>query len=261
MKTIGCDVEVFGLSVETANHVSLCGLIGGSKEKPLQLADLPKGYCVQEDNVSLEFNIPPAMSRDSFVSSLSIMSKNVPAILQKHGLKVSKECAVSFAKEQLTHPNALIFGCEPDYNAWTMMENDKPQSDDVALRTAGGHIHVGTDANMIDVVKWMDVYLGVPSIILDDSEGSVRRRQLYGRAGAMRPKPYGLEYRVLSNFWIFHTKLAGWVYDQTQQAVHMAKAKGAPGVRLTNAVVNIINSGNKEKAIELCQKNQVKYEL
>jgi hypothetical protein len=40
------------------------------------------------------------------------------------------------------------------------------------------------------------------------------RKQLYGKAGAFRPKPYGAEYRVLSNFWVFDTKLTGWVYDQ-----------------------------------------------
>lgn len=258
MKTIGTDVEVFARN--DVEHISLCGLIGGTKDAPLQVASLPKGFCVQEDNVSLEFNIPPARNSYEFLEHMRVMSQYIPQLLKYIGLNISKECAVSFSKEQLTHPNALIFGCEPDYNAWTMVENTKPISDDATLRTAGGHIHVGTQENMINVVKWMDVFLGVPSVILDNSEGSVRRRQMYGKAGAMRPKPYGLEYRVLSNFWIFHADLCEWVFNSTELAVERAR-KGAPSIRMQKQVVSIINNGDVEKAVEFCQKNGVMYEI
>jgi hypothetical protein len=42
------------------------------------------------------------------------------------------------------------------------------------------------------------------------------RRELYGKAGAFRPKPYGVEYRVLSNRWLNSEALIRWVYNQSQ---------------------------------------------
>ena len=62
----------------------------------------------------------------------------------------------------------------------------------------------------------MDLFLGVPSVTLDSD---TRRRELYGKAGAYRAKDYGVEYRTLSNFWIWKDSLKDWVYDQTQKAV------------------------------------------
>jgi len=58
----------------------------------------------------------------------------------------------------------------------------------------------------------MDLYLGVPSVLMDKGE---LRKQLYGKAGAYRMKPYGVEYRTLSNFWIFSDTTIGWVWDNT----------------------------------------------
>ena len=45
----------------------------------------------------------------------------------------------------------------------------------------------------------MDFFLGLPSVLYD---ADTERRKLYGKAGAMRYKPYGVEYRTLSNAWL-----------------------------------------------------------
>ncbi len=50
----------------------------------------------------------------------------------------------------------------------------------------------------------MDAVLGIPAILLDDG---LLRKQLYGKAGAFRPKEYGVEYRSLSNFWVFSPEI------------------------------------------------------
>jgi hypothetical protein len=160
---------------------------------------------------------------------------------------------MSFAKEELTHPKALVFGCEPDYNAWSRKENQKPQSTDENLRTCGGHIHVGTKVDMLKGIQNMDLFLGVPSVLLDDSPSSIARRELYGKAGAMRPKPYGFEYRVLSNYWMFHDKLVRWVYDQTYIAMyHESKIKHSKEIQ------ECINTGDKELAKHICSTYNIK---
>jgi hypothetical protein len=42
---------------------------------------------------------------------------------------------------------------------------------------------------------------------------------MYGRAGAFRPKPYGVEYRVLSNVWLRESSMVKWIWNQTFYAV------------------------------------------
>ena len=57
----GSDIEVF--LVNEKNTVIPCvGLVKGTKEKPHRPKGMPKGYAVQEDNVMLEFNVPPVRS-------------------------------------------------------------------------------------------------------------------------------------------------------------------------------------------------------
>lgn len=214
MRTIGADPECF--LEKDGQHVSVCGKIGGTKAKPKRVA---RGFAIQEDNVAVEYNIPACDSREEFIASISFMNDHVEGLAKALGYTISKDASASFVATELLHPNALIFGCEPDYNAWTKTENPSPVCADISLRTCGGHVHVGTDVNMIHGVNMMDLWLGVPSIILDQSPSSAKRRQLYGKAGAMRPKEYGFEYRTLSNFWIFTPELTGWVYDNTSAAM------------------------------------------
>lgn len=252
--TIGCDVEVFAKNKD-GHHVALCGKIGGTKEKPLQVKGMEDGFCVQEDNVAIEFNIPPANLSGYFVKCVSLGLKNAQDYLPK-GLELSKKSSVIFDKEELSHKKALVFGCEPDYDAWKLIENSKPQAQNPLLRTAGGHVHVGTSKPMIKVAQNLDLFLGVPSIILDNNEEARQRRELYGKAGAMRPKPYGLEYRVLSNFWVFRPELVRWVFDNTYSAIlYTATIKKS----MEKAIINCINTGDVKDAEDICKHFGVTY--
>lgn len=245
--SIGSDMEVFGMTKD-GHPTALCGMIGGTKEDPVQILGLPQGFMVQEDNVALEFNIPVCLTRSEFISSFRIMRQQTTKILNSLHLMLSLESSYSFDKSELIHPNALIFGCEPDYNAWSMKENRKPESIDPNLRTCGGHVHVGSDMDMVIGVRNMDLMLGVPSVLLDDKPSSIARRELYGKAGAMRPKPYGFEYRTLSNFWMFSDELVKWVYNQTYNSCNNTlNISISEGKRIQNC----INTGNKKEAQEI----------
>ena len=101
--------------------------------------------------------------------------------------------------------------------------NPKPTCEDKNLRSCGGHVHVGTKHDPIHVVKAMDIYLGVPSLKLDPDK---QRRKLYGKAGAFRFKSYGVEYRTLSNFWIWSKELQEWVFKQTNKALEHIEGLG-----------------------------------
>lgn len=216
---IGCDPEIF-LQDAAGAYISAIGKIGGSKEdpRPLPLGD---GYAVQEDNVALEFNIPAAESSKDFVASIALVREFLSKEVNDKGLKFSRESATLFPWTELASPKAMEFGCDPDFNAWTLKRNPKPNPTDKRLRSAGGHVHVGYNFqgalnDKVQFIKHMDLYVGVPSMLMDNGQ---LRKELYGKAGAFRSKPYGVEYRTLSNYWIFEDRLVDWVWRNTEQAL------------------------------------------
>ena len=239
--TIGCDPEIF-LKDQNNNFKSVIGLLGGDKWVPRLLSEV--GHACLEDNVAVEFNIPPCNSFESFKTEVQRTMQMVKEILPTN-LHFDQSSAVSFPEEELNCEQAWIFGCEPDYNAWTMEENPKPQSPDKNLRSAGGHIHVGSEiacSNPIAVVRAMDLFLGVPSINIDSG---TLRRELYGKAGAFRPKDYGIEYRTLSNFWIFSDALISWAYEGTKRALEFVSSGKEIPKEHQILIQECINNNNK----------------
>ena len=241
---LGSDPEVF--LQDDNGLVAVCGLINHDKWDPLQVADMAQGFTFQEDNVAVEFGIPPAASAQEFISHIKAVQARF--LKEYSHLKFSKLSATLFPKAQLKHPAAKIFGCEPDFNAWTGEVNPKPAAPSKLLRSAGGHVHVETKLDAREVIKAMDFFLGVPSVLMDDGE---LRKQLYGKHGAYRPKPYGCEYRTLSNFWIFEDKKIQWVWDNTKRALEYVSKYGGLHPDMEGPIAEAIDSNNKEVATQL----------
>lgn len=218
---LGADPEVF--LTNKKQLVSCVGLVKGTKEHPAHIPGMPKGFTVQQDNVALEFGIPPAASAEQFVQHIYDVQVAAGKVLPK-GLSYSSESCVSFPKEELNTAEANVFGCEPDYNAWTGKENPPPKVPDRTLRSAGGHVHIETQLDPVAVVRACDLFMGLPSLI-EDSKGAARR-QLYGKPGAFRAKPYGVEYRVLSNYWIFSIARTTAIWQRASKALEFVHKYG-----------------------------------
>lgn len=248
----GADPEVF-LTNLRGEFVSGIGKIGGSKLSPLPLPIGP-GYAVQEDNVAMEFNIPPASNAAEFVDSIQKSLDFLGTVVAgPQGMLISRSSAVCFPNSELLSPAAQEFGCDPDYNAYTGDRNPRPKATDATLRSCGGHVHVGYDksaAEIRSVMKLMDLHLGIPSVLMDHGQ---LRKKLYGKAGAYRDKDYGGEYRTLSNFWIFDERLITWVWNNTERAVDAAVEQLSIGDDEAR-VVQAINENNKELAQQLVDK-------
>jgi hypothetical protein len=94
-------------------------------------------------------------------------------------------------------------------------------------------------------VKQLDWFLGAWSVKHDSD---VTRRKLYGKAGAFRPKPYGVEYRPLSNFWIVSKDLRKQVWNRMQTAIRAMEnselSKYAGYKKFNNTLIEIINNGS-----------------
>ncbi len=257
---IGSDIEVFLRDKTSGKFVSAIGKIGGSKEYPRPLEK--EGCAIQEDNVALEYNVPPV----ALIGGHTLMAENIAYVLEtvRKVTQVTEDmelvCCSSavFDESELDNPKAQEFGCEPDYNAWQDgRPNERPEAEEKRLRSCGGHIHVsygghnvGTSLNM---AKIFDLFLGVPSVLIDTDKD---RRKLYGKAGAMRFKDWGeeggFEYRTLSNWWTSKPEHIEWIFKQIQAAFDFFNEKRA-GVDIhATEIQQAINESDTELAYALC---------
>lgn len=220
---IGCDPEIFVKSKKTGQYVSAHGLIPGTKDTPHRVE---KG-AVQVDGMALEFNTDPASTAEEFLDNVQTVMAQLEAMLPDD-LVLALDPTATFTKAHfdLQPEEAKELGCEPDFNAYTMKENPRPDNT-TTMRTASGHVHIGfcegadpqSEEHMLRcslLVKQLDAWLGVPSLLYDKDQ---KRRTMYGAPGAFRPKPYGVEYRVLSNRWLSSPDLIRWVFNTTKAAV------------------------------------------
>lgn len=240
--TLGADPEVFLRHRDTHNMISSVGRIGGSKDAPRPIDD--EGNAVQEDNVTVEFNIPPCRTADELRLHLKKNLDYIQEFVGYQDLELVIQPSAVFSDEELDSEAARTFGCEPDFNAWLGgMKNPKPRAENPNLRSAGGHIHVAHegDVDSIELIKWMDAYVGCQLLRFDTDS---QRRELYGMPGSFRKKSYGTEYRTPSNIWINDDKLIQLVWDQTDKALGRAKAGEVIPEELGEMVQECINKGN-----------------
>ncbi len=251
---VGADPEVF-LS-KGGVIVSAIGKVGGTKKKPLKLDE--RGYFVQEDNVLAEFNIPPAATELQFAENIGTGIRLLK-LKMGEGYDIVAKASHEMSEEDIKHPKAMAFGCDSDICAWNAEEHvaAPPAS---TLRTGGGHAHIGyknpTHEMNFKIAKACDIFLGLPSVMLDEDK---RRREVYGGAGHFRHKPYGMEYRTLSSFWINDPILCRWVFRNIQAALAFVESGEVDklGVYEGYDIITAINFSEKELARLLIGKYNV----
>lgn len=245
--TIGSDPEYF-LQDSGGKLISAIGVVEGSKESPHKVNN---GH-VHPDNVCIEMNTKPATNKDDFIIVTRNLLEEVRGIALSSGLILSGRSYGEFTDDQLQHPDAAEAGCEPDFNAYTDGKpNTPPNYLTTRARAAGGHIHIGIEggtpptALLHRFVKVLDLCIALPMVCRDEPN----RRELYGKAGSYRPKPYGLEYRTPSNGWTLASKRVGWVYDQVELAMQIFAQ-----TPLDPEIPDIINNHDTAKAFQVMQK-------
>lgn len=251
---VGCDPEVF----VKQNNVfkSAFGLIKGDKKNPQKI----RRGAVQVDGMALEFNIDPAATEDEFCINVQDVFAQMKLMVPDYEIVVSPVAKFDEAYMQQQPKEALELGCDPDFNAWANgCVNEKPNGNR-PMRTASGHIHIGwtNGADTQDYShrndgclagKQMDFFLGLPSLTYDDD---TERREMYGKAGCVRFKPYGVEYRTLSNAWLKSEKLMRLVYRNTIEGMKRLMA-GDELVNTYGDIQNIINTSNVKEAKRICK--------
>ncbi len=222
--TIGSDPEVF-LRDASGTYFSGHDLIRGTKAAPYPV----RSGAIQVDGVALEFNTAPAKTKEEFTQYISDVLSSLTEEYSKirPDLTIAMTPTATFSKEYFDRlpDSATELGCTPDYNAYTGAENEPPATTE-PFRTGAGHIHLGwtkyanphSDEHFETcrkLVRQLDTVLYPASLLWDSDD---KRRTLYGKIGAFRPKSYGVEYRPLSNAYLKEKSIQEFVFEVSKKA-------------------------------------------
>jgi hypothetical protein len=260
--SIGTDPEFF--VAENGVISSAAGKLGCTKDDKLVLSEDVR---LQEDNVLAEFDINPQVGFEAFDDNvkrgLDLVNKKLAEKNLELAFGVSSHI---FSEEELKsfHESAFVFGCTPDFNAFTGQKTPSPSAANPGLRTAGGHVHIGfngvvtVDRQSQQIAGVLcDYYLSLISVILDKD---TRRKELYGKASCIRMKDYGIEYRSLSNFWVADKSSRKTIYDQVEKVVknlnmdHLMELNNKLPIENLH---NIINTNDVRSADDFLSRLQV----
>jgi|GEM_PF-2158606 len=274
--TLGSDPE-FGAFDENGIPRSAVGFIPGTKNDPYPLTENGE-YSIQIDNVGVEGCVPPTKTKEDFVNSIMNIKKLVNAKLQETqpNWHIRSVSSARFDRSELASRTAKQFGCDPSFCVYTGGVSPRPTPAEVGnLRSFGFHIHIGfeCDTNHVHafekIIKAMDIYCGVGSIIIDtDSD----RRNIYGNAGDFRFRRLNnqitiVEYRTLGGAMSKNEETVGWCYDRVMDAINAANNWTDVFEELAEKAQNIINSGDYNAAVEFTKQlnislpNIVNYEI
>lgn len=253
---IGADVEMFLQDKVSGEVVSAEGLIKGTKDSPFVFDQSSPFFATSLDNVLAEISMPPAKTLEEFVKnlykSIDYVRRTIPPNLQTLHIASAK-----LHERFLRTKNAKTFGCSMDYNAWIRDANPPPSSK-TNLRSAGLHVHFGYQNPSMetneDIVKAFDLFCTVPSLLIDED---TERRKLYGKAGAFRPKPYGLEVRTLSAYFANSEELVRWVYNGALKAIEFVNNYEDISEELGNSIQIAINNNDKQLAEKIVKEYKI----
>lgn len=259
---IGADPEFFLYDTEYMRFVSAHDIVPGNKKEPHPL----KCGAVQADGTAVEFNIDPASTAEEFEHNIhTVMDQIREMVPKKYSFMYTPIIAYTKDIFERLPISAVELGCDPDFNAKTGDYNPVIKPEVIGThRTGSGHIHVGWTSNadirpesehFMDcrlLTRQLDFTLLPLSKYWD--KNNKYRQEFYGCEGSFRPKPYGVEYRCLSNAWLSKPKFWKGIFKVTkdvfikaqQQSFHPMDILSGDGINHVNRVLNMQGLSLKE---------------
>lgn len=223
--TLGSDPEFF---IRDKGKKSVRGSEEFIQGRGIKLYDWESSPTIVRDGVQVEINPQPSTCREGHFGSISGNILRLHEMVEQGNSEIAFEARAFVAPESFEKlsKDSKMSGCNPVDNAHGI-KAPKQEMEKSRLRCAGGHVHVGGDSvdkavrrlGAESVVKMMDIVAGNTLVMVDQFPGSKERRRYYGKAGEYRVKPYGLEYRVPSNFWLRDYRLYGLTFGLVRLAV------------------------------------------
>lgn len=226
--SLGSDPEYFLKHRESDKIVSAIPIIKKDKYYPIVLGD---GVQTYYDCTGIETTVLPASSKEAFVNNIGNALFLISNFIGED-YEIMSTASHTFEDEQLEHADARTAGCSPEFLGDTVSMVEPPDFSG-NLRSCGGHIAIGrtdfenakeTDDlisfdSKIALSRICDYTLGTVFTLIDNDPTSKKRREIYGKPSSHRPKNFGLEYRVLSNFWTSSPQMVELVYDLVEYSV------------------------------------------
>lgn len=265
---VGCDPELF---------ITRDGQVVGSQELPTE--GLWKNYDskVVRDGVQVELNPHSRYCRQEAGATIANCMEILKELCRPggHGIHLYPS-TVEISDEIFAGLDASSrkLGCAPSLNCYEQRDlGVDPLT--YRKRSLGGHIHLGMNVphkrDPRQLAYFMDLLLGIPSVLLDRDPGAAERRLVYGRAGEYRvPSDQRFEYRTLSAYWLRDFILMHLLYGQARTAVRFwidgvkynhftSDYSGDPGSAFTAlakscdpaAVAQAINTNDFDSALKL----------
>ena len=225
MFSFGSDPEVF--IAKNGKIVNAIDLLPNKENK------ISRGFTsIYYDNVLAEMQISPAETASECVHNFRKAFQILQEIIKDHEIKI--ESAHWFDDEDLLLKDSRVVGCNSEFCAYTLDQINPPQEiiQNTGFRTAGGHIHLGGNdlfddsKGILNTVRMLDLFVGIPSILLDNDTTQKYRRKIYGHAGSHRIPDHGLEYRCLGNFWLKSPRLVELIFDLTEHTINFIENDG-----------------------------------
>ena len=272
--TLGSDPELFLFDTKTSQIVNALTVLKKDKHDPIELTDGVKMYA---DNVLVEASFSPAHTPVAATMAIRSVLKAchnfvgndyslLPLCAHKmSGLppKPSDELVEKWLEDKSGEvkgvPPEWQIGCNPNFDVYGgefgAIRKQTPFRDE--LRSGSFHIHVGnsnylsgedkrllTIESKVAAVKLMDLFVGLSEVVINTDSTSIKRRELYGRAGEFRPTKYGIEYRVLGNYALRHPKTTLLMFELTAFAMSMFSS-----FDLSQECINMHNTLEVQRAI------------
>lgn len=261
--SLGSDPE-FMLVDKNGVYRSAIEVVQGTKKRPVTLKG---GHTTFWDNVLAECCPKYGRTKDEVINNFRECFQGLAELVAP--LRLTPQASHTYPKEECQHPGALEFGCEPELNAYEMRTVMPPScAEGNTFRSGGGHIHIGhltgdeyplkdaTDIGKWWTARYMDWFVGLPSLIMDTDPTSQARRKLYGGAGNLRMKPYGIEYRTLSVFWLKSPVMVSTIWDLCELCVDFLQDKSDDEAtqlweKHQAGIRSAIDTGDKKQGLKL----------
>lgn len=214
--TLGCDPEFF---FEQDGQVIGAEKVIGEKLPASQYAGSANNGFVM-DGVQIELNPPAGHCREGLAGNIAAAFRALKLHLAtRPEIKATFTTCINLTKKELDSLSdaAKALGCAPSLNRADSKAAVTVNGATSLKRSAGGHIHLGLSSRLQRdgvrerLVDLLDILVGNTCVLLDRDPHAADRRKTYGRAGEYRLPKHGLEYRVLSNFWLRSYPLMSFV--------------------------------------------------